>query len=148
MEWTVRRALADEDRTVGDIFLAARARMPYLPRVHTDDDTREYFAELVATVDTWVGGTAGDEVRGFAIASEQCLEHLYVDPSAQRLGLGGALLDHVMAERPAGFTLWTFQENVGACHFYERAGLRVVRLTDGRDNEEHVPDVLDQWQPA
>ncbi|MDQ1715380.1 MAG: hypothetical protein QOC60_1325 [Frankiaceae bacterium] len=148
MGTNVRRAGDGDRRAVGDIHVAARAAMTYLPRLHTDDEIREHFAGLISTYDTWVYVTGAGDVCGFAIASEKCLEHLYVDPSAQGRGFGGALLQRVMDERPDGFTLWTFQDNTGARRFYERAGLRLVRLTDGSDNEERVPDALYEWQPT
>lgn len=34
------------------------------------------------------------------------------------------------------------QANVRARRFYERYGFRAIRLSDGRANEEHCPDVL------
>jgi hypothetical protein len=42
--------------------------------------------------------------------------------------------------------LWTFQQNDGARRFYERHGLRLIRLTDGEDNEEKTPDALYAWR--
>ena len=49
---------------------------------------------------------------------------------------------------PGGFRLWVFQANAGARRFYERHGLRVVRLTDGAANEEKTPDALYEWLPG
>jgi len=34
----------------------------------------------------------------------------------------------------------------GARRFYERHGFRAIHLTDGRDNEEKMPDVRYRWQ--
>jgi hypothetical protein len=47
---------------------------------------------------------------------------------------------------PQGFSLWTFQANLGARRFYERHGCRQVRRTDG-DNEENLPDILYEYRP-
>jgi ribosomal protein S18 acetylase RimI-like enzyme len=44
--------------------------------------------------------------------------------------------------------LWVFEPNQGAIRFYERNGFVTVRKTDGRDNEEKVPDRLMAWQRA
>ena len=44
-----------------------------------------------------------------------------------------------------GFQLWAFQQNTGARRFYERHGCALVRLTDGADNEEKLPDALYVW---
>ena len=69
-------------------------------------------------------------------------------PDQQNQGIGTLLLDKAKERRPAGFTLWTFQKNVGARRFYERHGLEVVRLTDGEGNEEREPDVQYAWRPG
>ena len=51
-----------------------------------------------------------------------------------------------VAESEAGgsLDLWTFESNVGAQRFYERAGFVVVDRTDG-DNEEQAPDRRYRW---
>jgi hypothetical protein len=41
------------------------------------------------------------------------------------------LLEHAKWLRAAGFTLWVFQRNMTARGFYEKRGLKPVRLTDG-----------------
>jgi ribosomal protein S18 acetylase RimI-like enzyme len=75
------------------------------------------------------------------------LEHLYVHPDHQGRGIGSALLERAKARMPGGFGLWVFQANIGARRFYERHGLRVVRLTDGEGNEEKTPDAQYEWRP-
>ena len=93
--------------------------------------------------------TKPDRITGFAAIHDEpekiWLDHLYIAPIAQGLGLGSALLDKVRTQRPQGFSLWTFQQNRGARRFYERHGLTLARLTDGRDNEEKLPDALYVW---
>jgi len=53
---------------------------------------------------------------------------LYVDPSAQRRGVGGALLDaatgHAVEAGSEGLVLWVAEANAGARAFYEAAGWR------------------------
>ena len=61
-------------------------------------------------------------------------------------GIGSALLDRAKTRRPDGFSLWTFQQNDGARRFYERHWLRVIRLTDGQENEEKTPAALYAWR--
>jgi len=48
-------------------------------------------------------------------------------------------------ERPQGLQLWTFASNAGAQRFYDRHGFVETRRTDGRDNEEGLPDILYVW---
>ena len=75
------------------------------------------------------------------------LDHIYVHPDAQNLGLGSLLLGTVKARLPGGFQLWVFQKNDGARRFYERRGFRLVKLTDGEGNMEREPDALYEWTP-
>jgi GNAT superfamily N-acetyltransferase len=142
----VRRATAADAARIGEVFLRARAEMTYLPRLHSDGDTRAYFRDVVlASDEVWVA----DEppVTGFAALGESMLEHLYVDPAAQGRGLGTALLERARVERPDGLELWVFQRNVGARRFYERHGFELVLMTDGAGNEEREPDAKYGWKP-
>ena len=81
----------------------------------------------------------------FLALSAQVVEHLYVEPEAQRSGLGSALLEAAKARRPGGLKLWSFQRNRAAREFYARRGFAEIRVTDGADNEEREPDVLMAW---
>jgi GNAT superfamily N-acetyltransferase len=74
------------------------------------------------------------------------LDHLYVIPSRQGGGIGGALLTRAMEESPGGLTLWAFAVNHGAIALYDRAGFVEVLRTDGSGNEERVPDVQMRWE--
>jgi len=144
MTTIIRRATKDDGAAVGDIFLAARATMTYLPRLHTDEETRGHFARLTAEKETWVAEREG-KVVGFAIVDGGWLEHLYVHPSRFNTGTGSKLFKQATLQHPQGFQFWAFQKNTGARRFYERNGCALVRLTDGQDNEEKEPDVLYVW---
>jgi ribosomal protein S18 acetylase RimI-like enzyme len=144
----VRQAVAGDADAVAEVFIASRAGMAYLPRLHSDDDVRHYFAEVVLRDgQVWVSEPEG-EVVAFAALSGDLLSHLYVHPAAQGRGLGAQLLDVAKRHRPAGFELWVFQQNEGARRFYERHGCRIVRLTEGAENEEGLPDALYEWRPS
>jgi len=144
MATSIRRATNDDGAAVGEVFLAARATMTYLPRLHTDDETRGHFARLTAEKETWVAERDG-KVVGFAVIDGGWLEHLYVLPARFNTGTGSKLLKQVTSQHPQGFQFWAFQKNTGARRFYERHGAALVRLTDGQDNEEKEPDVLYVW---
>jgi GNAT superfamily N-acetyltransferase len=144
----VRQAVPEDADAIADVFLAARAGMTYLPRLHSDDDVRRYFGEIVLPQgEVWVSLDDG-EVVGFAALTGNVLGHLYVHPKAQSHGVGRELLEVAKGRRADGFELWVFQQNEGARRFYERHGCRLVRLTDGADNEERMPDALYEWRPA
>jgi GNAT superfamily N-acetyltransferase len=144
----IRLAGSDDIDTIADVFLASFAGLTFLPRLHTDTETRRWIrTEMVPRHEVWVAEQEG-EVVGFAALSGDLLGHLYVHPDAQRRGVGTALLGLVKAKRPNGFRLWTFQRNEGARRFYERNGCQVAELTDGRGNEEQEPDALYEWVGA
>ncbi|HUD53211.1 GNAT family N-acetyltransferase [Parvibaculum sp.] len=138
---------------LADVFMAARAAMLYLPALHTEEQTRAFIRDVAATQEIWtvtlpLHGTA--RIAGFGTIRDELgttwLDHLYVHPAVQNHGVGDALLDAVKTQRPQGFRLWTFQQNAGARRFYESRGLVCERLTDGRDNEEKLPDALYVWR--
>jgi GNAT superfamily N-acetyltransferase len=142
----IRLAGSDDSDTIAEVFLASRAGLTFLPRLHTDTETRRWIrTEMVPQHEVWVAEDEG-EIVGFAALHGDLLGHLYVRPDAQGRGVGTALLGLVKAERPSGFRFWVFQRNEGARRFYERHGCHVVELTDGRDNEEQEPDALYVWQ--
>lgn len=152
MKFTIRRAKASDSAEIAELFIRVRAQMPYLPRLHTDNETRAFIAEVVKTDEVWIAENTDaklDRITGFAAIHDEpkkiWLDHLYIASTAQGQGHGAALLDKVKTQRPQGFSLWTFQQNTGARRFYERHGLTLARLTDGRDNEEKLPDALYVW---
>ena len=144
----IRRATEDDWPEVARVFIAARARMDYLPRLHSDADTRLFIRRVVKRSEVWLA-TQGGALLGFAALEpappQAWLHHLYVDPSWHNAGAGTALLEKAKAELPGGFSLWTFQANLGARRFYERHGLSETRRTDGAGNEENLPDILYAW---
>ena len=143
----LRRAGPGDADAVADVLLAARAEMPYLPRLHADDEVREWVRTgLVPTREVWVAELDGRPAGFLALADDQ-VDHLYVHPNVQDRGLGSALLARAKQRSPHGLQLWVFQRNKGARRFYERHGFVLVRETDGADNMEREPDALYEWRP-
>jgi len=140
----IRRADDDDWPEVARVFIAARAGMDYLPKLHSDADTRLFIHRVVKRSAVWLAAR-GETIAGFAALEPGWLHHLYVDPAAQNAGAGSALLEKAKAELAGGFSLWTFQANLGARRFYERHGLKETRRTNGADNEEGLPDILYEW---
>jgi GNAT superfamily N-acetyltransferase len=144
---TRRLAPGDAD-AVADVFLAALARMTYLPELYTDEETREWVKDvLLPNNEVWVAVNQG-RVIGFAGLGDDLLRHLLVHPDEQNRGVGTALLGLAKERRPAGFRLWVFQRNTGARRFYERHGFKLVELGDGSGNPEAEPDALYEWLPT
>ena len=143
---TIRAANVADGPAVARVFGAARARMTYLPVLHTPQEDRAFFTQQLASLGGLLAEHEGSVVA-FAIHGRGWLHHLYVDPGFQGRGIGAALLARVVAALPDGFDLWTFQANAGARRFYDRHGLTCVELTDGAANEERVPDARYRWRP-
>jgi GNAT superfamily N-acetyltransferase len=142
----LRRATAGDATGVAHTWLRARrAAIPAIPApVHSDDEVRAWFAEVVLpSRDAWVAEAEG-AVVGLLVLEPGEVDQLYVDPSRQGEGLGARLLDVAKGLNPAGLELWTFAANAGARRFYARAGFVEVGRTDG-DNEEGAPDVRLRW---
>ena len=144
MSTSIRAARPEDARDIADVFLAARATMTYLPKLHGDEETRAFFSQVVMELEVIVA-ERNERVVGFAALRGPWLDHLYVHPSRFDSGTGSKLFAEVKKRRTDGFQFWVFQQNAGARRFYERLGCALARLTDGSGNEERVPDALYVW---
>jgi hypothetical protein len=144
MPTQIRRATPSDSAETAGVFLASRGSMTYLPNLHSEEETRDFIARVVRDLEAFVAVRAG-LIVGFAALHGDWLDHLYVHPSRFNTGTGTKLFDEVRFQRPGGFQFWVFQQNIGARRFYERHGCALARLTDGRDNEEKLPDALYVW---
>ena len=144
----MRPATAADVREVADLFLASRRdALPYLPALHTDDDTRRWMAEVVfAAGSMWVAA-AENRIVGFVAlnAGRDHLDHLYLLPGWCGRGIGSTLLATAKEHSAGTLRLFTFQQNTRARAFYEARGFTVVDMNDGSRNEEREPDVLYKW---
>jgi len=142
----IRNATPDDSLRCADIHILARQRMLYLPKANAAGAQR-WMREIVFThQNVWVA-EVDEMVVGYASLAGGFLTNLYVHPDHQRRGIGSALLAEVKAYALEGLKLWTFQQNEGAIRFYERHGFRSLKVTDGKDNMERLPDRLMAWQP-
>lgn len=148
MALVLRGAGLRDGDAIAAVFGAARDRaLPFLPVLHTADEDRAFFARVAAAGATTVA-VRGGRVIGFIALGKARVEHLYVDPSQWRRGVGGALLRHAQCGCPAGLDLWVFARNAAAIDFYAHHGFRVAERTDGAGNEEREPDVRMIWTAA
>ena len=130
------------------IFTTARREaMPWLPALHSAAEDRRFIAERVMGECEVLVVRHAERPVGFLALEDDLVAHLYVEPGAQRRGVGSALLEAAKARRPAGLRLWVFQRNQGARDFYARHGFTEAERTDGAGNEEREPDVLLAWTP-
>nr|WP_283949779.1 GNAT family N-acetyltransferase [Limobrevibacterium gyesilva] len=115
-----------------------------MPDLHTPEEDLWFFRERVfRDCAVWVSEANG--IDGFCAFRAGWVDHLYVHPDRHAQGLGSALLGQAMTAHRQ-LKLWVFQKNLRAIRFYEAHGFRLVRKTDGEDNEEHEPDALYEWR--
>src|SRR3954447_2640973 len=146
MPYIVRRAAARDAGEIAEVHTVARREaMPYLPHLHTDDETRAWVAEVVLPrQEVWVAEADG-RVVGVTSLEDDMVQQLYILPGYQGLGIGSALLALAKSRRPDGLRLYAFQRNTRARTFYEHRGFVAIAFGDGSGNEEGEPDVLYEW---
>ncbi len=145
----IRRAEPVDASAAVEIMLAARhAAVPAIPPlVHSDDEVRNWFKQIVMTTcDVWLA-IIDDNIAGLLVLDGNEIDQLYVAPNNTSSGLGSALIDHAKVVAHAHLELWTFANNHGARRFYERHGFVKIGFTDG-DNEEVEPDIRYRWQSS
>jgi GNAT superfamily N-acetyltransferase len=136
-----------EIATIAELYERSFGTLRFLPVLHTLEEHRRWFATVLERDEFWVYEEDG-AIVGFMMLAGEVLEYLFLEPRVFRRGIGTALLELAKERRPAGFTLWTFQQNERARAFYERQGLEAIHFTDGEGNEEKTPDVQYAWRPA
>jgi GNAT superfamily N-acetyltransferase len=145
----IRKGLPAEAGSLAALWLRSReASFPSIPpTIHTEEEVHRWFEDVVVlTREVWVADSQG-EVKALMVLEDEWIDQLYVEPASTGKGIGGTLLGHAMRLRPTGLTLWTFQSNLRARHFYEAHGFVATVSTTG-DNEERVPDVCYEWRPV
>ena len=79
----VRLAREHEVDTIADVFIPSFGGLTFLPRLHTDEETRNWIREVVLPGhELWVA-EVDDRVVGFAALTEDLLGHMYVHPDQQ-----------------------------------------------------------------
>jgi ribosomal protein S18 acetylase RimI-like enzyme len=147
--FNIRPAREHDAIAIAQIHIdARRVAMPWLPVVHTFEDTVRFFGDFVIANQIVSVAEAEGAVAGFIAIEGAYVDHLYVAPAHQSVGIGDALLKLAKETRPDGLKLWTFEGNSKARSFYEKRGFVAIEFTDGSRNEERTPDVLYEWSPA
>jgi GNAT superfamily N-acetyltransferase len=148
-QFQIRQAREDDAAAIAQAHVdARRVAMPWLPVVHSFEDTVQFFGDFVIPNQTVLVAELEEGVAGFIAIEGGWVEHLYVAPAHQGIGIGAALLQRAKELRPEGLMLWTFEGNHRARSFYESRGFVAVEFTDGSRNEERTPDVRYQWRPS
>ena len=147
-DFEIRRARSDAAEAIADVHLDSRREaMPWLPVLHSREETVTYFTDVLLREDVLVA-QADRIVVGFIALLCDHIDHLYIAPAYQHRRIGDNLLVIAKELHPDGLTLWTFQRNARARRFYETRGFVASEFTDGLRNEESQPDVLYTWRPC
>jgi len=147
----LRPAAPSDARPLTELFLRSRSTaMPWLVSPHDEADTHGWMQHVVLPGQlVWVAEVVRvhgpERPDGFLAMDGAWVEHLYVEPRAQRAGVGTALLDAAKEHSPSRLWLHVFTRNVPARRFYERAGFSLVESSDGSGNEEKEPDCTHRW---
>lgn len=144
---TIRPAAPTESDLCAWIHIHALRDMAFLPReLHTDAETLAWMRDTVfVSQQVLVAEGKEGNVAGYLALEGDLVTGLYIRAGDRRLGIGSALLEAAKSLSPDGLRLWVFQPNTDAIRFYTRHGFRTLLETDGRDNDEKVPDLLMGW---
>lgn len=146
-DYEYREATTDDIREVARLFRRSfQHTYPSFPKLHTAEEDIEYFTnEVFPNHKVYLAvDPHGQRIVGLIVFSKDTVNHLYLLPETTNRGVGTALLN--IAKKQGGtLRLWTFQVNEVAKKFYAKHGFKVVRETDGAENEEGQPDVLFEW---
>ncbi len=113
---------------------------------YTPEQNKQHFRDVVMKQEqVWVAEQDA-VIVGLLSVAEGRVGQLYVDPSAQGVGVGTALLQKAKQLWPKGLALFTFQRNERARWFYERRGFRAVTFGVSPPPESE-PDVKYVWEP-
>jgi GNAT superfamily N-acetyltransferase len=143
----IRRAKLEDADALAELFRRSYGTLTFLPTLHTPEEDRAHFANVVANQDVWVAEEDGG-ILGFVALKGDEGTFLYVGPEAHGRGVGSRLFEQAQRARPGGFSFSAFQKNERARRFYEKRGCVAVELTEGEGNEEREPDVRYEWRPS
>jgi GNAT superfamily N-acetyltransferase len=104
------------------VIPADRWHDPYMPAEELD-------RELAAGVEFWgyeAGGALVGVMGSQPVRDVQLIRHAYVAPGRQRSGVGGALLEHMLAGAPRRILVGTWAAAEWAIRFYRRHGFELV----------------------
>ncbi len=131
---------------VAHVFrLSREAALPYLPKLHTPKEDVSFFRAKVFNRQTvYVLKENGERTVGFIAFDREWIHHLYILPELTGHGLGTQLMK-LAKKGSKALQLWAFKRNQSAIDFYKKHGFKIIKETNGAENEEKEPDVLMQW---
>src|ERR1700730_17513462 len=143
-----RRATLDDADGIAAVFSSSLRLLTFLPVLHTVEEDRRFIENIVLKECEVIVAEGDPGIVSFLALNGEEIRLLYSHPDFIGSGAGSLLLAAVKKSSVAALELWCFQANERARRFYEERGFQAVRFTDGRDNEEKVPDVRYRWERA
>ena len=113
--------------------------------LHTFED-QVHFLNNILSVDYKIYlaiDCSTNSVAGMLACNQTEINQLYIHTNYQGKGLGAKFLEIAKSNSEGTLTLYTFEINHKAQHFYEKHGFQVIGR--GYENEENLPDIQYQW---
>jgi putative acetyltransferase len=143
-----RQATWDDAGGIAAVFSLSSRLLTFLPMLHTVEEDRRFIENVILKECEVIVAEGDPGIVSFLALNGEEIRLLYSHPDSIGSGAGSLLLDAAKKSSVVALELWCFQANERARRFYEERGFRAVRFTDGRDNEEKVPDVRYRWERA
>ena len=153
MSACLRSARPEDASDVVRVLRASRFRfLPYAPPVRSEAEDLSWAIHSLIPSGGVTIASIGARVVGVLAVSESdgvgWIDQLYVEPEYCGRGIGTQLLRAALNSLRKPIRLYTFQENVRACRFYEGFGFQPIAFGDGSENEEGRPDTLYEFVRA
>jgi GNAT superfamily N-acetyltransferase len=147
MSAVLRSARAEDAADVVRVLRASRLRfLSYAPPVHSEDEHLAWARDALIPSGGVTLAAVDDHVIGVLAVSRaqgaNWIDQLYIQPEYCGRGVGSQPMKVALSSLRRPIRLYTFQQNAGACRFYERFGFSPIGWGDGSENEEGCPDVL------
>src|SRR3984893_13515275 len=143
-----RRATLDDAGGITAVFSPSSRLLTFLPMLHTVEEDRRFIENVILKECEVIVAEGDAGIVSFLARNGEEIRLLYSHPDFIGSGAGSQLLDVAKKSSVVALELWCFQANERGRRFYEEGGFQAGRFTDGRDNEEKVPDVRYRWERA
>jgi GNAT superfamily N-acetyltransferase len=144
--WTIADATQADAAPLAKVLGDWIRETGWMPVLHSREEDVAFLSGLITTHRVRLVRQGGAPL-GFLARRGGHIDAAYLAPIARGRGIGRALLDEVKATAPV-IELWTFQANTRAIAFYMREGFVEVERTDGKGNDERLPDLRLIWRHA
>jgi len=138
----------DDAGGIAAVFSSSLRLLTFLPVLHSVEEDRQFIENVILKECEVIVAEGDAGIVSFLARNGEEIRLLYSHPDFIGSGAGSLLLDVAKKSSVVALELWCFQANARARRFYEERGFRAVRFTEGRDNEEKVPDVRYRWERA